>query len=152
MGSFVRSRCPVSRDTCGRGSSPYLPSMFLEMADLFNPFLSLRPSIAAMIICSRNMRNKHVTPLVVSSLHFASATTPPKMKKLFLYCLVKNKQNKPPRYTHQTSPTLWFLHHIYRFRGDLHIASLPLSSYKSLCVQSLLSLMDISNANSSQFV
>jgi hypothetical protein len=90
---------------CGR-SSPCLPSMYLEMADLFDPFTSSRPLIAARIICSRNMCNKHATLLVVSSLHFALAITPLKVKKPFLYCLVKQKRKKPPTNTHPIIPTL----------------------------------------------
>nr|ACR37376.1 unknown [Zea mays] len=46
----MRARCAVSSDACAGGSEPYLPSMYLEMADLFDPLLSSRPSIAARII------------------------------------------------------------------------------------------------------
>jgi hypothetical protein len=70
----MRDRCAVSSDGWAGGSSPYLPSMYLEMADLFDPFLSPSPSIAARIICP----NKHAAPSAHGNLtpsHFSTAKT-----------------------------------------------------------------------------
>jgi hypothetical protein len=55
------------------------------MANLFDPFLSPRPSITTRIICSRNTHNKHATLAVASSLHFASGQPPTQKEEIFSF-------------------------------------------------------------------
>jgi hypothetical protein len=94
------------------GSSPYLTSMYMEVGNLFNPFLSLRPSITTRISSAAGTHAKntpHYPLLAHSILH---QPQPPKKRRKFFLFFVRKKPKKPPRNMHRTNPTLWFLHRI----------------------------------------